>query len=159
VATILVLNGRRLRPAILLVASAIFALVGVLVFAVAPGGRVGGVVVFLFFGGCAAVAILQLVLGSQLTLTAEGFTVRSLGRQVTRRWQDVESFVVVRASAFTNIVGIRLLAAPGGDTFLTRAARNVFGYQGALPDTYGMKANDLAALMNEWLSRYGRAGP
>jgi len=140
------------------VASAIFALGGALIFAVAPGGRVGGLVVFLFFGACAAVAILQLVLRSQLTLTADGFTVRSLGRQGTRRWQDVESFVVVRASAFTSIVGIRLLATQGGDTSLTRAARNVFGYQGALPETYGMKASDLAALMNEWLSRYGSGG-
>jgi hypothetical protein len=36
-----------------------------------------------------------------------------------------------------------------------RAARAVAGYDGgALPDTYGMKADDLAALMNEWHSRY-----
>jgi hypothetical protein len=95
------------------------------------------------------------VLGSTLTLTTDGFTFTSLGRPVTRRWQDVESFVAVRTSAIGGVVGIRLAVSSERLSGPRRAAKAVAGYDGgALPDTYGMKADDLAALMNYWHSRY-----
>ncbi len=38
-----------------------------------------------------------------------------------------------------------------------RAARAIAGYDGgALPDTYGMNAVELAALMNAWRDRYAK---
>ena len=33
--------------------------------------------------------------------------------------------------------------------------RAVTGYDGGLPDTYGLRADRLAALMNDWKQRYG----
>jgi hypothetical protein len=150
-----VLRASRFKWAVLLLAGAVFAMGGVLVFFAAPGGRVGGIVVFVFFGACAVVAAIQLVLGSTLTLTTDGYTFTSLGRLVTRRWQDVEPFVAVRTSAIGGVVGIRLAVPSERLPGPRRAARAVAGYDGgALPDTYGMKADDLAALMNEWHSRY-----
>jgi len=35
-------------------------------------------------------------------------------------------------------------------------ARFIAGAEGALPDTYGMKADQLANLLNEWKSRFGQ---
>jgi hypothetical protein len=150
-----VLRASRFKWAVLLLAGAVFAMGGVLVFFAAPGGRVGGIVVFVFFGGCAAVAATQLVLRSTLTLTTDGFTFTSLGRRVTRRWQDVDSFVAVRTSALSGVVGIRLAISSERLSGPRRAAMAIAGYDGgALPDTYGMKADDLAALMNDWRGRY-----
>ena len=37
---------------------------------------------------------------------------------------------------------------------LGRVVKSVAGYEGLLPDTYGMKADDLAALMNRRRTRY-----
>ena len=136
-----VLRGSRARWAGLLAASAVFVLGGILVLAFASGGRVAGVAVIVFFGACSAVAAYQLIVGTQLVLAPDGFTVRSLGRTVTRRWKDVEEFDVFRPSAFMSMVGVTYAG----------------GFKSALPDTFGMKANELASLMNEWRARY--SGP
>ena len=150
-----VLKASRFKWAVLLFAGAVFAMGGVLIFFAAPGGRVGGIVVFAFFGACAAVAAIQLVFRSTLTLTTEGFTFTGLGRRVTRRWRDIDSFVAVRTSALSGVVGIRLPVSPEQASGVRRAARAIGGYDGgALPDTYGMTAVDLAALMNDWRDRY-----
>ena len=147
------LRASRFKWLVLFLASATFAAGGVLVFFAAPGGRVGGVVVFAFFGACALIAAVQLVMGSTLALDPDGFTTRSFGRSVTRRWTDVESFVLISPSAFNQIVGINFPAdhaLPG----VRKVTRGLLGYESALPDTYGMKARHLAALMNEWRARY-----
>ena len=150
-----VLMASRFKWAVLFLAGAVFAMGGVLIFFAAPGGRVGGIVVFVFFGGCAAVAAIQVVLRPTLALTADGFTFTSLGRRVTRRWQDVDSFVAVRISALSGVVGIRLAVSSERFSGPRRVARGIVGFDGgALPDTYGMKADELAALMNDWRGRY-----
>ena len=117
-----------------------FTAAGVLVFFAAPGGRVGGAVVFSLFGFCAAIGAVQLVVGSTLVLTPEGFTVNAFGRRVLRRWDSVGPFYVIRPNVVLLMVEF---SPPAG-----------FG-MGALPDTYGMKASDLAGRRNEWRERYG----
>ena len=152
---VLVLRASRVRWAALFLASAVFAAAGVLVFFVAPGGRGGGAAVFAFFGLGALVAAVQLLTGSSLVLTPEGFTVNSLGRRVTRRWQEIEAFVVVSPSAFIRIVGIRLAIPDEHVPSIRSSRRGLAGFESALPETYGMKATELAELMNEWLARHG----
>jgi len=150
-----VLKASRFKWAVLLFAGAVFTMVGVLIFFAAPGGRVGGIVAFVFFGLCAAVAAIQLVFRSTLTLTTGGFMFTGLGRRVTRRWKDIDSFVVVRTSALSGLVGIRLSVSPEQTSNVRRAAKAIAGYDGgALPDTYGMTAVELTALMNDWRNRY-----
>jgi hypothetical protein len=150
-----VLKASRFKWAVLFVAGAVFALGGVLVFFAAPGGRVGGIVVFAFFGLCAVVAAIQLVFRSTLTLTTDGFTLTALRRRRTRSWKDIDSFVPVHTSALSGVVGIRLAASAEQPSGVRKAARTIWSYDGgALPDTYGMTVNELAALMNEWRDRY-----
>jgi hypothetical protein len=60
----------------------------------------------------------------------------------------------VRTTALSGLVGIRLAVSSERLSGPRKAARAIAGYDGgALPDTYGMKAEDLAALMNEWCGR------
>jgi hypothetical protein len=151
-----VLKASRFKWAVLLFTGAVFAFAGVLIFFAAPGGRVGGVVVFAFFGLGAVVAAVQLVFRSTLTMTPEGFTFTGLGRRVTRAWKDIDSFVPVRTSALSSMVGIRLAVSAEQRSRLRKAAINIWGYDGgAIPETYGMRADELAALMNQWRDRYG----
>ena len=103
-----------------------------------------------FFGLVAGVALLQfLPQSSFLRLHADGFTVRTLYREATYRWEDVDTFgvMVVRLH---KMVGFNY--APHFDRAkrLRRAVAAVAGFEGALPDTYGMKAEELANLMNEY---------
>ena len=125
---------------------------GLVVYMKAAGGHVGGIVVMLFFGACSLIAGLQLVFPPVLVLTADGYTTRSFGRSVTRSWADVESFIPVRAGG--GMVGIRLDRVITARSALRALVSDIAGYDGgALPDTYGMKASELANLMNEWRAR------
>ena len=148
-----ILRSSRLKWLALLVSSLVFALGGVLVFFAAPNGRGGGVFVTGFFGLCAVIALLQLLAPGRIELSPDGFTVYGLGTRTTTPWSDVSSFATVRASALSKVVAIN----PADSRTLGRAGaavRKVVGFNRALPDTYGLNAEDLAALMNGWHTRY-----
>lgn len=86
-----------------------------------------------------------------LRLTAEGFTMCSLFRAQTFRWADISRFGV--AKVWLNQMVIFRLAPTA-----TRPARlqafnvSVFGYDGGVPDTYGLSHEALAALLNQHLA-------
>ena len=151
------LRASRFKWAVLFIGSGAFALCGVLIFFAAPGGRLGGIVVFGFFGACAVIAALLLVFRATLVLSPTGFSVNSLGRHWTRRWEDIDSFVVIRPAALSEMVGINFRADYAAHGVRT-VVRNVVGYESALPDTFGMKAKDLVTLLNEWRNRHSSAG-
>lgn len=152
------LRPGKLKWGIVLLACLVFAGAGTLIFIEAPGGRAGGVAAMLFFGGGALVSTLQIVANSRLVLSPEGFTIFGLGRRLTTRWTEVASFSVVAAGAspINRMVAVNLA---GADRLgrARAAARAVLGYDRLLPDTYGMKAQDLAALLDEWRARHSRA--
>jgi len=65
----------------------------------------------------------------------------------------VSSFSTVRTSALSKVVAVN----PADSRTLGRAGaavRKVVGFYRALPDTYGLSAEALAALMNDWHARY-----
>ncbi len=110
-----------------------------------------------FFGLVAGVALLQfLPQSSFLRLHADGFTVRTLYREANYRWEDVDTFGVM-AIRHNKMVGFNY--APHFDQAkrLRRAVAGLAGFEGALPDTYGMKAEELADLMNEYKYRHEAA--
>jgi hypothetical protein len=149
----MVLRSSRLKWLAVLVAALVFVLGGVLIFFAAPNGRGGGVVVFGFFGLTAIVALIQVLTPGRIELSPDGFTAYGIGTRRTTAWSDVSSFSVVRASALSKIVAVN----PTDSRTLGRAGsaiRKVVGFNRALPDTYGLSAEDLAALMNDWHRRY-----
>jgi hypothetical protein len=103
-----------------------------------------GILAFCGFGTVAAAA--ALLGGVRLTLDHTGFeSVRLfLSRRV--RWEDVSAFVAYYpgGNGFVVFDNVRKNTLKGFiDRFLS--GRNDY-----LPDTYGLPAHDLAALMNQW---------
>lgn len=120
-----------------------------------PDGSAAKWWVAVFFGVCLLVFLTQLVPGvSNLRLTSEGFIVRSLMRNSPIiRWSEVSPFVVVWVQNRKMVVydsQVDRATSPG----LAEASTFLVGASSGLPDTYGMSAEDLATLMNEWRYRY-----
>jgi hypothetical protein len=89
-----------------------------------------------------------------LHLDAEGFTVRRLYQSRTIRWADVETFGVIRVTPF-NPKMVVWNHTPAHSTSVRALSRNLCGYEAAMPDNFGMKHEDLAALLNRLRDRYG----
>jgi len=133
-----VLKPRRLKWLALLVASAVFAFAGVLIFL--TSSRPAGVLILVFFGLGALVSLVELFSGRfYLLLTPESISIGSLWKPASIAWNDIEAFTPVRIGSTTLVKTVR---RGGRDTFL--------------PDTYGMGADRLAALLDNWKARYSR---
>lgn len=109
-----------------------------------------------FFGLGVLAALVQLVPGSCfLRVDDTGITFASLFRRNAVPWSDIDEFCVV----VTRSTGIRVCETVGFNlaptydraTLGRRFSRAVAGCEGALPDTYGMKAVELAALLGSRL--------
>jgi len=92
-----------------------------------------------------------------LKLDQDGFTFKSLFSTSTTPWANVESFGVItyRALVFIPInrqVGWRI-AKNVKRPMIQKAAGALARYDAVLPDTYGMKATELADLLEAWRVR------
>ncbi len=106
-----------------------------------------------FFGLCAIASAVVLLSGSPyLRITPDGFTVCSLFRSCTCRWNDVERFQVARGGC-NRMVAFNFVADFDGYSTGRKIAAWLAGYEGALPDTYGMSCGELAALLNRYKER------
>ena len=118
-----------------------------------PADIIGWLEIVLFGLGL-IVSVVALMPGrSHLTLDANGFTVRNLFRSSTDRWETVDDYTAVNM-AVTHPVGKIMLVGYNDRTqaqrALARANVGLVGRKSALPDTYGMTAEDLARLMSVW---------
>jgi hypothetical protein len=110
-------------------------------------GNFWGWVTVAFFGLCLVVAGWQLVSPGRLILTPEGFTVVTLGRTMRYELAKCGVFTVWR----NPFGGTRMVVFDyeGSDGRLGRANRRLAGASASLPDTYGMKAEQLARILND----------
>lgn len=108
-----------------------------------------GVVIF---GTCAVVAGIQFIPGSgHLRLRRDGFEFRSLWRTKSYRWADVANF---QTAEFYRKRFVVWDWAPGFEKPRAASLHAKFaGVESGLPDSYGLKPNELATLMNEWRAR------
>ena len=93
---------------------------------------------------------------SYLQLTPEGFAVKALfGNEYRYRWDEVTGFDISSFKTNTWVVFSFTPEAKASrpHSALRRFDKSVMGYDENLPDTYGMGASRLAALMNEWRER------
>ena len=88
---------------------------------------------------------------SFLTVSDEGLEISSLFRRSTTRWKDIAEFGVYtlrqHGLPVSKQVGINYV--PGYEQ-LSKAravAKALTGFEGALPDTYGYRAEELAQLL------------
>ncbi len=146
----LVLRPNRLRYLLFMTLSAGFVTGGALM------GREGnpiGWVSILFFGAGVIVFFLLLLPGSAyLKLDPAGFTVCSLFRAHSTRWYEVDSFEVGSIRK-RKLVVFNFSNLHRGHEFARKLSSAIGGYEGGLPDTYGLLAKELAALMNDWRQR------
>jgi hypothetical protein len=105
---------------------------------------------FLFFGLCAAVLFRE-VRQSKIWLRLDyaGFTVGSRDREFQVPWHRVAEFVVVRSPQGKKVVGWCYLPPDDLRAHLLKRDRTHTTVDSTLPDTYGISAAKLAALMSE----------
>jgi hypothetical protein len=136
------LRSSRKKMLWMLLGSLLFVAAG---FWMLSDGRVTAYLTIAFFGLCALVFGISLLPNSSyLRLAREGFTVCSMFRSRFIEWRHVGEFGVTR-------IGLKKMVGwdPSHSTSkLGRANKAMCGYASALPDTYGMKAEDLADLLN-----------
>jgi hypothetical protein len=112
----------------------------------------------IFFGLCALVGLVNLLPNSSyLTLTEKGFLLVSLFRKHFVEWSNVQSFVPVRIQR-RSMVGWNYSSEYRGSKRLRSVNSALAGVEAALPDTYGMPAEQLADLMNQLRDTYAEAG-
>jgi hypothetical protein len=163
------LTPSRSKHLLFLMVSAVFTAIGVMVLS---RGRSDSFDVWMawlcivFFGLCGLVFLVQFFPGSSfLRIRREGFEFRALWRGATFRWSDVEEFGVAEFTVYHSgipqkhrMVGFRLSPSyPRRDKLprLRRLNEKLMGYEAALPDNYGMKHEELAALLNRKKAEYG----
>lgn len=103
-----------------------------------------------FFGLGVLVAGAVLLPGSAaLTLDTAGFEVIHFFRPRRTRWQDAEGFqaVSIPPSGIKRVAYDDKTIAAGG---MAAASAAITGRNAALPDNYGLGAEELAALMQRW---------
>jgi hypothetical protein len=109
------------------------------------------VLVFFLIGAIVAAAALLPGAGA-LTLDGSGFESTNLFRRSRLRWRDVTGFKagVIPPSGRRFVLFDDITAQ---DRAIARINTAILGRNGALPDTYGLSADDLADLMRRWHER------
>ncbi|KPN17316.1 hypothetical protein AO715_04455 [Xanthomonas sp. Mitacek01] len=103
-----------------------------------------------FFGVCALIALVALLPGANhLRLDADGLELRSLFRVTRWGWRDVVRFGPTRVGLHT-LVGVDFADYVDTAARVRGINRGLTGFDGALPDTYGHHAADLAAKLERW---------
>jgi hypothetical protein len=101
-----------------------------------------------FFGLGIPVFLLQLFpKASFLTVNEEGIEFCALFRSHRLRWSDMSEFGVCRIS---HLVGFNYSAHYQRFPKARAFAKAIAGFEGALPNTYGFKADELAQLLSTY---------
>ena len=117
-------------------------------------GVFGGLALFLVF------ACLVMPRRHYLHLTSGGLAIQYLTSRRQYAWHEVRSFRVAQGPAVAYLpTGRRIVFDLADDsphrTPLVRVAAHVNGYDGSILDTFGIGAEELARVLNEWQQCYG----
>jgi len=131
--------------------SLLFTLAGILMI---NDGQMMGWFVSVFFGiGCLVFIAILLPNSSYLRLSEKGFEMRSLFKSSFTNWNEVDQFepryIGVNKMVFFKF-NSNYEKSGGFKGMVEEMAKN----EGALPDTYGHSAEELAELLNEWKNKY-----
>lgn len=108
----------------------------------------------IFFGICTVFAAVMLLPDAAgLKLDSDGFQMTNLFRSHRWHWRDVKGFEAVLITPHQTLVCFDDPAQAGG--MLAQLSQSYAGHNSALPDTYGLSADDLAMLMSQWSNRAG----
>lgn len=148
----LTLHASRSRFLMLFAGSASFVAIGA-VLMVQDGSDAKLWFCVLFFGLCATVFAINLLPGSaSLTLDKDGFRVKQFWFIRKSRWKNVTSIDAGYLPP-SRTKTVRYNDTQWSGWRLARWETAKLDYNAVLPDTYGMSADDLAALMVQWRDR------
>jgi hypothetical protein len=144
------------KTLLLLMVCAMFTAIGILVI---KKGDNRGYLCAIFFGIGCTIFLIHLLPGSAyLKISAEGIEYSSLFRKQRLRWQAVSKFGVIAiiqdGITVNRMVGFNYTQAYYPYKWQRKISAAMSGYEAALPDTYGFKAEDLAAQLNQHLQAY-----
>ncbi len=146
------LRTSRWKMILLLITSLLFVAGGIWIASEQPLVGYSGAV---FFGLGVIVFTIQLLPNSSyLHLTPEGFTFCRLYRSRTVPWHLARDFAVIRVSRLTPLVAWKYPPDFAAHPKARALSRALCGYDGQLPDTYGMRPQELADLLNSLQHRY-----
>ena len=144
------LSASRAKFLLVLLTSLPFAAGG---YWLASRGDPKGWLLLVFSGLCSVLAALQLLPGSNtLTLDGAGFEVKAWSLRRRTRWRDVTGFEA-RPVPQAPIQRVFYFNTNLRTSMLAKINVMTLGSNAALPDTYGLAANDLARLMTVWQDR------
>lgn len=123
-------------------------------------GRAMGWFVGLFFGlGVVVFAAMLLPGAAYLKIDREGFQFCSLYRASPKiAWREVSAFRVAAVPPAGNRLVVFDWHRPGVKRTMRELNRSLVGASDGLPDSYGMKPQALADLLNQWRMGTGGAG-
>jgi hypothetical protein len=139
-------RSTRKKMATLLAGSLLFVAGGIWLMPQEP--LIGWLCVVFFGLGVIVFAVNLHPKSSFLTLAHDGFTVASLFRKHFVPWSHVQEFVPARVG-LNKMVGWNYTPEFQAQANLRRINVATSGVEGGLPDTYGMSAEALCALLNE----------
>jgi hypothetical protein len=140
----------RRKWALVLAGCGLFAAGGI--WMIAGNAPWGWFVLIVFLIGAIVAAVALLPWAGALTLDGNGFVMTSLFRTQRIQWQDAEGFEAqVIPPALIKFVVFDQISATG--RAISKFNATIAGRNGALPDTYGFSADDLASLMRQWRAR------
>ncbi len=116
--------------------------------------KLGGWLAVGFFGFGALVAVIVLFMAGRwyLFLSSEGLTQKMSFRTWSLRWSEVSEFQPVYMGV--GMVAFDLIGDAQRPSALRKFNRETFGFEAAIACEYGLKAKELAELLNEWRERH-----
>ncbi|MDQ8205777.1 STM3941 family protein [Pelagicoccus sp. SDUM812003] len=143
------------KHALLLLVSITFVAGGIWL---AKNGDWMGHIAYVFFGLGVVVFTIQLLPNSSyLKLKEDGFEFSALFRRHYVKWNDIKHFGIMtqthRGMTTNKMVGWDYREEFEGSDLGRKISKKIGGIESALPDTYGMKAEELLSLMDERLKR------
>lgn len=145
----MILKPSKLKWAVVLLVSLTFVLLALFVIPPDEDQMMRWLAVGFF--GLGVVASIPGLLGvGGLELDREGFTISAMGRKSRRTWRECSEFSILdmRGGPFVGFSSKTDEANPASGI-----SRGLVGETGMLPDKYGLKAKDLAILMNRFRAR------
>lgn len=152
----IVFHRRKSSAIWLLLSSVLFVVLGIWI---AQTIGWGGYLVAGFFSLGIPVAVVQLLPGSTyLRITENELTFTIMFRETSISWDVIDEFMVItmKQTGMTihKMVGINFVSSYDGSRLGRRVSSALSGCDGALPDTYGQRAEDLADLLNACLQEF-----
>lgn len=148
----LILRPSKLKTLVLLIICLVFSLGGI--FLIREGNNMGWLVFSFFFIGVIVFIITLLPNSSYLKISVEGIEIKTLFKKSQMiSWGVIDEFGAAYIGV-NKMVTINFNENYNQQKVGRNVASSLTGFEGALPDTYGMDASKLANLLNDYKNKF-----